>query len=131
MSSLTTNAREPMPVTAFRNKVRDYDAKAIAQYLGLKVAQVARILGADPSTLSRNPAAPKIRSRAAKLERVINLLTELYGDTDYSVAWLKTPSELWDEKGERTAFDLMASEDWGLDFVLQTVEAMRRGDPLT
>ena len=131
MSTLTTNARAPRPITAFRNGARDYDAKAIAKYLGLKAAQVARVLGADPSTLSRNPATPKIRSRAAKLERVINLLAELYGDSDYAIAWLKTPSELWDEKGEQTAFDLMASEDWGLDFVLQTVEAMRRGDPST
>lgn len=121
----------PGSIPGFRNRAHDYDGNAIAQTLGLKPSSVARILGLSPSTLSRNPASPKIRARAAKLERVLGLLSELYGDLDYAVAWLKARSALWSDAGDLTAFDLMVREDWGLDFVLQAVEAMRRGDPLT
>lgn len=118
-------------VLGFRNDKQDYDAKAIADTLGLSTSRAARILDVGPSVKSRNLATPKIRIRAAKLERIINLLTDLYGDFGYAVAWLKTPSVLWGEEGDLTAFDLMIGEDWGLDFALQIVEAMRRGDPLT
>ena len=124
-------AVRPRPIPGFRNRTQDYDAQSIAKTLGLKVSGVARILGVHPSTLSRNHASPKIRTQAAKLERVLSLLAELYGDLDYAVAWLKTPSALWSDAGDLSAFDLMMNEEWGLDFVLQTVEAMRRGDPLT
>ncbi len=121
----------PEPVQGFRNHAQDYDENSIAKTLGLKVSDVARILGVHPSTLSRNHTSPKIRIQAAKLERVLSLLAELYGDFDYAVAWLKTPSALWSDAGDLSAFDLMMNEEWGLDFVLRTVEAMRRGDPLT
>lgn len=119
------------PIPGFRNDKRDYDAKAIADTLGLSTSRVGRILGVGPSATSRNLATPKVRIRAAKLERILILLADLYGDFGYAVAWLKTPSVLWGEERDLTAFDLMMGEDWGLDFVLQTVEAMRRGDPLT
>ena len=125
------DSARPEPIQGFRNHAQDYDGNSVAKTLGLKVSCVARILGVYPSTLSRNPASPKIRTQAVKLERVLSLLADLYGDLNYAVAWLKTPSALWSDAGDLSAFDLMMNEEWGLDFVLQTVEAMRRGDPLT
>jgi len=121
----------PKPITSFRNEKKDYDANSIAKTLGLKPSQVARVLGVSPSTISRNAASPRIRGRAARLEQLLNVLTELYDDRDYAIAWLKTPSPLWDPQGERSALDLIGQEEWGMEHVESVVQRMRRGEPFT
>jgi len=126
-----TGVYGPTPILPFRNRKKDYDARAIAQVLGIPLSTLAPILGVDPSTLSRNSATPKIRKRAAELERILRMLEELYGDLDYAVAWLKTPSPRWSEEGSLSAIELMAKEPWGMKLVYQTVANLYRGEPET
>lgn len=121
----------PAPILPLRNRKKDYDAQAIARVLGVTLSKLAPILGVNPSTLSQNPATPKIRGRAAELERVLRMLEEVYGDLDYAIAWLKTPSPRWSEEGSLSALDLMAKEPWGMELVYQTVEGFYRGEPET
>jgi len=121
----------PNPVREFRNEGGEYDAKAIAETLGISLGTAARILGVSTSTASRNPDSAKIRKRAAKLERLFAELMELYDDPDYVRAWLKTPSSFWAREGEISPLELMAEKDWGLERVSGVVNKMRRGDFFT
>ena len=117
-------------VPPLRNESGNYDARKIAKLLGLDMARVARVLAVDEDVLRRDPATPEIQERAMLLEKVFCTLEELYG-TDHAVAWLKTPSPLWNTGGNLSALDIVGLEPWGLDLVAETVEAMRRGDPIT
>jgi len=113
-----------------RNENGNYDARKIAKLLDLDMARVAQVLAVEEDTLRRDPATPEIQERALRLEKTLRTLEELYG-TDHAIAWLKAPSPLWGPEGNLSALDIIGLEPWGLDLVAETVEAMRRGDPIT
>jgi len=129
MSDRGSNFKDRSVTMNFRSTQWARDGKAIADTLGLDIATTAGILGVDFSTFDRGLLAPEARERVALLQHILSMLEELYGDLDYAVAWLKTPSYLWAETGDLSALDLIAKEAWGMELVYQTVGRLFSGEP--
>ena len=70
-----------------------FDAMKIASVLDWEQREIARFLGKDPSTVSKNPAAQSYQDALARLVGLFRKIVELTSRSDVgaAVAWLRTP----------------------------------------
>jgi len=69
-----------------------YDAVKIAHTFDWEQREIARFLGKDPSSISKNPVSPGYQDALARLASLYARVLDLTGDdTAAAVAWLRTP----------------------------------------
>jgi hypothetical protein len=69
-----------------------YDAVKVAHAFDWEQKEIARFLGKDPSSISKNPVSPSYQEALARLASLYQRVVELTGDdTAAAVAWLRTP----------------------------------------
>ena len=80
-----------------------YDAAKIAAALDWEQREIARFLGRDPSSVSKNPSALSYQQQLARLVSLFNRIVELSGnDVGAAVAWLRTPIWALDNQSPKT-----------------------------
>jgi len=116
----------PVVITPMRDpKSGRFDAQRMADFLGVRPAEIARYLGVHRSTVLRHPTGPKIQAKAAELEFLFAELWRLLGSAESARAWLKTPSPFFQGK---TALELI-EENQG-EIVRAVIEDLKEGIPL-
>jgi len=76
----------------FTDRDGRYDAGRIAAAFDWEQREIARFLGKDPSSVSKNPTALSYQDQLARLVSLFNRVVALAGgDFAGAVAWLRTP----------------------------------------
>ena len=81
-----------------------YDAKAIAQLLGLSVSDVAKIIRERPDSVRRRPDARSYQTGLGDLARLIGWLGRVFKDNATMRMWLNASN---DELGGRSPLSVM------------------------
>ena len=69
-----------------------YDAIKVAKAFDWEQKEIARFLGKDPSSISKNPVSPGYQDALARLASLFDRIVDLTGDDPAAaVAWLRTP----------------------------------------
>jgi putative toxin-antitoxin system antitoxin component (TIGR02293 family) len=102
--------------------------RSLRERLGLTIADMARVLGAGERTVIRKeqhrmPLSATESDRAYRLARVADLATELIGDEDRAIRWLRTPSTYL---GGETPLAMLDTEI-GTDIVAESLYAIAYG----
>jgi putative toxin-antitoxin system antitoxin component (TIGR02293 family) len=102
--------------------------RSLRERLGLTIADMARVLGAGERTIIRKEQqraalSPTESDRAYRLARVADLATQLIGDEDRAVRWLRTPSAYL---GGETPLAMLDTEI-GTDLVGESLYAIAYG----
>jgi len=89
-------AQAKRPLASNLRKLTDaqgrYDAVKVAGAFDWEQKEIARFLGKDPSSISKNPVSAGHQEALARLVSVYQRVLELTGDdTAAVVAWLRTP----------------------------------------
>lgn len=100
------------------------DAKKVAALLGVPLAETARILGRNLSTVHKTPGAQALQPRLAKLEQILAALHRLAGSNENLRIWLKAPNP---ELDGRTPIDLL--NDGKMEVVAGLLEDALLGQP--
>jgi len=67
------------------------DAKKVAEFLAVPLAQLAKALDVNYATVHKTPAAPSLQKGLRPIKRVIELVTELTRSAADARAWLNNP----------------------------------------
>ncbi len=67
------------------------DARRIAAFFDLSLAEVARLLGRSPQSVHKTPDAPALQEPLSALVRIASSLTALFGTTENARVWLNAP----------------------------------------
>ncbi|MBB5294813.1 DUF2384 domain-containing protein [Deinococcus metallilatus] len=86
------------------------DAKRLGDFLGLNVAELARILHRDPSGLRKRPDSDTLQAPMTEIEQLAVRVRQLTGDEGYTRMWFHTPNP-----GLNGKTPLKALEDGGAD----------------
>lgn len=80
-----------------------YDAIKIAHALDWEQKEIARFLGKDPSSISKNPVSPGYQDALARLASLFDRIIDLTGDDDTAaaVAWIRTPILALDDQSPK------------------------------
>ncbi len=105
------------------------NAKRLARVLGVKQAELARVLKIDRRALGKNPTSPKLQKRAAILERTLAILIDYLGNVEVARAWLQTANPAL---GGHTPWEVCENVDEfpkGLEAVSNMVARVPEGVP--
>ena len=101
------------------------DAQRVAEYLHLRVSDLAEITGDAGELVHQNPDAPAVQSQLEKVAVIVNgLLTLTAGDKEQALLWLNAPHPALDRE---SPLDLMRGAE--LDVVVDLVIDMLSGAP--
>ncbi len=76
-----------------RTERGELDAVRLADLLGVSTAQVAQMIGRDPSNLRKYPDGKRYQGDLAQVEEVIALVREQVGSLEGTRMWLKRPNQ--------------------------------------
>lgn len=102
--------------------------RSLRERLGLTIAEMARVLGAGERTIirkeqQRTALSPTESDRAYRLAKVADLASDLIGDEDRAVRWLRTPNAYL---GGETPLAMLDTEI-GTDLVGESLYAIAYG----
>lgn len=67
------------------------DARPVAEFFGISLAQIARVLGRSPQAVHKTPHAPGLQDGLSVLSRIAAALTTLFGSPKNARVWLNAP----------------------------------------
>lgn len=67
-------------------------AERLADTLGVKLGQLARMVGKDPSNLRKRPDADVYQAELSQVEEVLALVRDQVGGLERARMWLKKPN---------------------------------------
>jgi uncharacterized protein (DUF2384 family) len=68
------------------------DARRVASFFGLSLAELARLLDRSPQAVHKTPDAPALQERLSVLVRIATALTTLFGTPQNARVWLNAPN---------------------------------------
>lgn len=68
------------------------DARRVAAFFGLSLAELARFLGRSPQAVHKTPDAPALQDKVSVLARIATSLTTLFGSAEQARVWLNAPN---------------------------------------
>lgn len=68
------------------------DAKKVSVFLGLSLAEVARLVGKTRAALHKTPDAPSVQKKLGRLSSVASALLRLLGSAEAARIWLNSPN---------------------------------------
>lgn len=105
------------------------DAKRLANALGVKQAELARVLKVDRRVLGKNPTLSKLQKRAAILERTLAIQIDYLGSVEVARAWLQTANPALDGHTPWEACENVEEFPKGLEAVYHMVARAPEGVP--
>ncbi len=113
-----------LSATAFHENGQPYlSARRVSEKLGLRLADVAAMIGVARSTLTAKSGARKVDGALSPLVRIVAMAAEMAGDEGRAAIWFKhQPLPGW---GGKTALDLVREGKSAT--VLGYLESVRAG----
>lgn len=68
------------------------DARRVAEFFGLSLAEFGRLLGRSPQAVHKTPDAPALQDRLSVFARIATALTTLFGSPQKARVWLNAPN---------------------------------------
>jgi len=100
------------------------DACRVAEFLKIPLKKLAEGLGKNYSTVHKTPTAPSLQPRLQSIERILEILEDVFADRAQVLAWLNHPHP---DLGKRTPLDVIC--EGYPDAVEDMLEAALMGIP--